>query len=811
MREETSLNVPFHSYVIESARNIKLGTSEYYLYDSGCAVASTAMVFNYYGIKTDVISLNALFTPDGFDNGWSFKWGSIPIKSKNQLIASRVWTNNPNSQRNSIEDELLKGRPVIARIFVPSGNEPDTHFVVIVGFDQKGDFLINDPGKLAAKQGKDIPFNENILGASFSSVDEFVFIYPVEDYIFNTGIKIPEPILSEFYKLGGDKGRLGKPISEASILEGTDYLFQQFENGGIFNINGDLFSLFGPIWSYFKQNGGINKYGIPKLSLYEEFIGGDIHQRADFENYSLDWSIWDKPTEVNELNDDNAFFTKFYSNSNFSGNPLYTRFDEEIDFSWGNASPIPDLDLLEYSVRFSGKTSNAIPLVLNFSGDINGKYRIAIDGDTVSNDGNQKYFEFSKLLWGKKSVEIEFNKTNQPATIRFSWKPWPFGKKVYADYDENNPLLVPPVSICELDENKNEEFCNNLEIEEDKKFLILTSNHDDLIILDKKTNETIKLSDSYKYSAYQIFEPKFSNDNNRIAFISVDVGGDNSEYQTCKLHSFNIETKKLKDIDITEYYSCIYAFDWISENTIIFSKPGAKRLVTYNVEYDLVTESLDYSKDSTFDEIRNLDVSPNSEYLLFDKVKLLGFGTNSEKELARIDEALIVETEYQYPSESYYSTSCSWAHNSKFFACVESNAINIYYADGNIYRSIITQNKEYGYTDFSLLWSLDSNKIYVVISFPYPNFHNEIIEIDIHTKEQRFIDAKCTNKEFETLWPLLTIDKEFLYIFEDNIERDIFEIFKIGIDDAHCEYHIDGYIIRNSEDKNNIFYDWGFR
>lgn len=520
LQQETSLNVPFHSQAIESARYIKLGTSEYSLFDKGCAVASTAMIFSYYGIETDVISINDLFTPNGFVNGYAFNWESIPEKSNNKLTAAAIWTNNPNSQRNSIQNELLEGRPVISRINL-SG---DTHFVVIVAFNQKGDFLINDPGKPSAKQGKEIPFDENILGASFSLVDEFVFIYPFEDYIFNTGIKIPEPILSEFYKMGGVRGNLGTPITDAKNIEGTEFLFQEFESGGIFEVNGNLISLFGPIWGFYKQNGGIKKYGIPKHTLYEEYINGNIHQRADFDNYSLDWSIWDNPNQVDELNYDNAFFTEFFSNSNLSGTPIYTRFDKEIDFMWGNASPIPDLNLLEYSVRFYEKTLNAIPLVLNFTGDIGGKFRIIIDGDVVNNNENQKYFEFSKLLWGQRPVEIEFEKTDKPATIRFSWRPWPLPKKVYAENEEGNPLLVLPVSICELDCYKNEEFCiENLSdnsdcLDEQKKIVFASQGKHKEIFIMNTDGENLRQITPPGMNNYR---PAISPDGSLIAYISI--------------------------------------------------------------------------------------------------------------------------------------------------------------------------------------------------------------------------------------------------------------------------------------------------
>jgi len=105
----------------------------------GCAVASAAMVMAFYGADVDPGRLNRFvretggFTPQG----WLYWEAAAEYPGAS---AEKAYEDAPSY--SLIDQNLLRGNPVIVRIRFPSGM---THFVVIVG--KRGfDYLIRDPG-----------------------------------------------------------------------------------------------------------------------------------------------------------------------------------------------------------------------------------------------------------------------------------------------------------------------------------------------------------------------------------------------------------------------------------------------------------------------------------------------------------------------------------------------------------------------------------------------------------------------------------------------------------------------------------------
>lgn len=109
----------------------------------GCAVASAAMVLAARGVDTDPGRLNAFLNtvPEGFTpQGWIY-WEKAPLKNP-ALTSSLLPHYEDTGSFALIDQNLLRGNPVIARLRYASGT---THFVVIVG-KQGFDYLILDPG-----------------------------------------------------------------------------------------------------------------------------------------------------------------------------------------------------------------------------------------------------------------------------------------------------------------------------------------------------------------------------------------------------------------------------------------------------------------------------------------------------------------------------------------------------------------------------------------------------------------------------------------------------------------------------------------
>jgi hypothetical protein len=110
----------------------------------GCAVASAAMVFQFYGIETDPQQLNWFLTSIGgyTEQGWVY-WDRAAWFAPDRV--RHVYEDLPSYQL--IDSNIARGNPVIVRVRLPGGV---THFVVIAGKDGF-DYLVRDPGAGAAK------------------------------------------------------------------------------------------------------------------------------------------------------------------------------------------------------------------------------------------------------------------------------------------------------------------------------------------------------------------------------------------------------------------------------------------------------------------------------------------------------------------------------------------------------------------------------------------------------------------------------------------------------------------------------------
>lgn len=141
---ELVIDVPQFFQGDERWRNDLLGPTDGTLGAEGCAVASAAMVLASYGADVDPGRLNHFVDAiDGFTpEGWLY-WEAAAEYPPG--VARHIYEDDASYRL--IDENLLKGNPVIVRVRYPSGI---THFVVIVG--KRGfDYLIRDPGRGGAK------------------------------------------------------------------------------------------------------------------------------------------------------------------------------------------------------------------------------------------------------------------------------------------------------------------------------------------------------------------------------------------------------------------------------------------------------------------------------------------------------------------------------------------------------------------------------------------------------------------------------------------------------------------------------------
>ena len=116
-----------------------LGATKDTLGQTGCAVASAAMVLKWYGVDTDPKRLNQYLTEhQGYEGDGYIIWEKAAELGNGAL--EKAYEDSPSYWR--IDRQLMAGNPVIVRLHFPGGG---MHFVVIAG--KRGfDYLIVDPG-----------------------------------------------------------------------------------------------------------------------------------------------------------------------------------------------------------------------------------------------------------------------------------------------------------------------------------------------------------------------------------------------------------------------------------------------------------------------------------------------------------------------------------------------------------------------------------------------------------------------------------------------------------------------------------------
>ena len=121
----------------------------------------------------------------------------------------------------------------------------------------------------------------------------------------------------------------------------------------------------------------------------------------------------------------NAFTGCYYSNMTLSGDPVFTRTDSQINFSWGNHSPAPSLTPLDFSVRWQGNFTfsqgNYVFSVITSDG-----MRLYIDGNLILNswrDQPPDYYTLTQTIsQGSHLIVVEYYERQGGATAQVSWQ-----------------------------------------------------------------------------------------------------------------------------------------------------------------------------------------------------------------------------------------------------------------------------------------------------------------------------------------------------------------------------------------------------
>jgi beta-glucosidase len=124
----------------------------------------------------------------------------------------------------------------------------------------------------------------------------------------------------------------------------------------------------------------------------------------------------------------NGLKGEYFDNRNFTGEPLITRIDEEIDFNWWDGAPDRRMNTDDFGVRWSGElvpsVSGTHSLALNGFGGV----RLFFEGEELVEYSSEHHprirsTEVSLEAGTAYSITIEYWELNSDATMQFLWAP----------------------------------------------------------------------------------------------------------------------------------------------------------------------------------------------------------------------------------------------------------------------------------------------------------------------------------------------------------------------------------------------------
>jgi hypothetical protein len=131
--------------------------------------------------------------------------------------------------------------------------------------------------------------------------------------------------------------------------------------------------------------------------------------------------------------DSGGLKAEYFNNRNLDGEPVVTRVDPQIDFSWGNGdvpgenSPDASVAVDEFSARWTGELEVDITDAYTFSVTANNGYRLFLDGQPIIDywdnpTTNSSYSDPIDLVGGTShSIRMEYYEGADTATAQLSW------------------------------------------------------------------------------------------------------------------------------------------------------------------------------------------------------------------------------------------------------------------------------------------------------------------------------------------------------------------------------------------------------
>lgn len=447
-----SLDVPFFSQTALRNQTVSngsvpsLGNSDLPLWEYGCGVASLAMVYRHYGVDTDVARLNdTLRTTGGFVGGllaWSRSDAFVKAGAPWVKGIERMNTTRPLDYRARIDAALDNGEPVIAYL-------NSQHYVVLVGKEDDS-YRINDPWAVTADKGKNIDLDSNLLKkGGFANIRQLVFVSR-QEYAPTNRVPVTGVIRDKYIASRGSQGPLGNPLQAQETLNGD--VWQRFETGAIFApASGQPVMLHGPVWEKFQAEGGVAELDLPRSDVYSYFVGPAVEWRAEFADASILWVEGERPNQARLINTANGIRAEYFANPNLSGQPAYSRYENDLLFDWRDGAPGPWVDVDNFSARYTQTFQvGGLGWRYNFVLDTDSGVRVTLDGKLIVDAWEQpgQTHKFNRNLWrGQHELVVDYRHTSGEAHLRFARGTWP-ATPAFASKDTVGSFETLPVSVA---------------------------------------------------------------------------------------------------------------------------------------------------------------------------------------------------------------------------------------------------------------------------------------------------------------------------------------------------------------------------
>ncbi|MDQ2085293.1 cellulose binding domain-containing protein [Herbivorax sp. ANBcel31] len=131
------------------------------------------------------------------------------------------------------------------------------------------------------------------------------------------------------------------------------------------------------------------------------------------------------PTPIPEIGEGTGLRGEYYNNIDFT-DIQEIRIDSEVDFEWGNESPVPDIDEEEFSVRWKGKVMPKFSEEYIFYTYTDAGVRLWIDNVLIIDNWNFSGGESSGVIslsaGVKYDIRLEYFNDNDLSESKLSWE-----------------------------------------------------------------------------------------------------------------------------------------------------------------------------------------------------------------------------------------------------------------------------------------------------------------------------------------------------------------------------------------------------